>query len=150
MQERTRGDPWRVLLVSVLLNRTRGSQAEPVLWEVLRRWPRAASVSAAGDDLEALLRPLGIWRRRASGLRALASAYVRLLSARRTALAVSRRAGEPSRTLTREDVLRLPGVGPYAADGWELFVLRRLPADDPADKELVRYVRWLRASGRSP
>lgn len=31
--------PWRVLVVCILLNRTQGAQARPVLEEFLRRWP---------------------------------------------------------------------------------------------------------------
>lgn len=119
LQERTRGDPWRCLVVCVLLNRTRGSVAEPYLWELFRRWPNASNLAVADEDEVAdLLRPLGLQRRRASILVRLSRGYV---------------AGDP--------VESLPGVGRYALDSWALFVEERRDVE-PDDRVLRRFVEF--------
>lgn len=119
LQERTRGDPWRCLVSCVLLNLTKGVDAEPVLWEILRRWPDAPSLAAADRaEVEALLRPLGLQRRRSASLLRLSAEYA---------------AGEWS------DPIELHGVGRYARESWALFV-ELVRVERPSDKVLMRYV----------
>jgi methyl-CpG-binding domain protein 4 len=128
IQEAVRGDPWRILLVCVLLNRTHGREARPALWRILDRWPTAEALSRADPaDLAAVIARLGFQNRRAATLIALS-----------TAIAES---GIPA------SVEDLPGVGRYAADSYDIFVRGRFERE-PEDKELRRYVRWLR-SGRA-
>ena len=47
------------------------------------------------------------------------------------------------------DVEELPGVGPYARDAHAIFCLGRWRhgQTEPADKDLRRYVDWLRSTG---
>jgi endonuclease III len=113
-----------VVVTCVLLNQTTGTQVRPVLPELFRRWPTPRAMAAAGPELEELIRPLGLWRRRAETLRKLGRAW-------------------PRRLPDRAGLLGLPGVGEYAADAVDLLVRRDL-ALEPADKELKRWARWER------
>jgi methyl-CpG-binding domain protein 4 len=123
IQLKYRRQPWRLLVACVLLNRTRGSVADPVIRELFRRWPDAVTLSGADrDELAELLRPLGLHNNRAGALIALSAAW-------------------PRRRLRRADVLRLPGLGPYAADAYELLVLGDLSVV-PEDRELLRWWSW--------
>jgi A/G-specific adenine glycosylase len=141
---RETGDPFRILVAEVLLQRSRGKTVAKVYEELFRRWPTAASLARARvRTIEGVIRPLGLIRR-ARTLRELAREVVRL-------------DGVP-RTL--DGLLALPGIGPYAAgatfvvafggraavvDGVTARVYRRyfgLEGSDPAssDRELWRLV----------
>ncbi|MFP3947134.1 MAG: hypothetical protein ACLFWG_00255 [Longimicrobiales bacterium] len=118
-----RGDPYRVLLVCQLLNRATGTVARRVLPEVLRRWPTARVMATADpEELAEALRPLGFPNRRARLLRDMA---------RQMALG------------WWEHPEDLPGVGPYGADAYAIFVDGRLDVE-PEDRVLRAWVRALR------
>jgi len=92
-------DPFRVLVAEVLLQRSRGTTVATVYERIFARWPDAGALSRAQESsIASVIRPLGLVRRAAS-LRAMARAVVE-------------RGGVPS---TVEELLELPGVGPYAA-----------------------------------
>ena len=116
-----RGEPWRVLVACVLCNRTSGRRALPVLLEVLARWSTPERLSAVDVVILAdVLRPLGLQRRRARTLIELSIAFL---------------------SWDEVDVTDLPGVGPYAADAWALFVEGRTDVL-PTDRELRRWLDW--------
>lgn len=122
-QEDLIGEPFWMLVACSLVNLTHWRQAEPVHAEIRRRWPTPKSLAhAEPGQLEEILRPLGLFRRRAASLRAMASAWM----------------VDPPRT--RRDVERLPGCGRYAADSWSIFVES---ADDVTvtDGKLLWYLR---------
>jgi A/G-specific adenine glycosylase len=92
-------DPFRVLVAEVLLQRSRGKTVAAVYERLFARWPDASSLARAREtSIASVIRPLGLVRR-ASTLRQMAKAVVR-------------RGGVPS---TVDELLELPGVGPYAA-----------------------------------
>ena len=92
-------DPFRVLVAEVLLQRSRGKTVAIVFERLFARWPDAGSLSRARESsIATAIRPLGLVRR-AETLRAMAKEVVR-------------RGGVPR---TVEELLELPGVGPYAA-----------------------------------
>ena len=73
----------------------------------IRRFRSWSDVSAASiEDLGEVLRPIGLWRRRAGGLKALASEMVR------------RRGSFP---IDRRQIEALPAVGQYVASAVLLF-----------------------------
>jgi A/G-specific adenine glycosylase len=143
-------DPWRVLVAEVLLQRSRGKTVAKVYEELFRRWPDALALSRARErSIGRVIRPLGLVRR-ANTLRAMAGEVVRL-------------GGVPS---SREGLLALPGVGPYAAnatlvvafgtrapvvDGVTARVYRRylgLPSDLPPTSDQNLWEEVTRATPR--
>jgi A/G-specific adenine glycosylase len=97
---RETGDPWRVLVAEVLLQRSRAKTVAKVYEELFRRWPDAGALSRAREaSIASVIRPLGLVRR-ASTLRAMARE-------------VERRGGVSADS---EGLLTLPGVGRYAAN----------------------------------
>jgi len=94
-------DPFWVLIAGMLLRQTRSQQVDRVFPTLMRRYPTIEALASARlAELTKLLRPLGI-RSRARQLRTVA----RILRDRY-------RSSVPNRL---EELLKLPGVGPYVA-----------------------------------
>jgi A/G-specific adenine glycosylase len=92
-------DPFRVLVAEVLLQRSRGKTVAVVYERLFARWPDAGALARARESsIASVIRPIGLVRRAAT-LREMAKVVVQ-------------RGGVPS---TVEELLELPGVGPYAA-----------------------------------
>jgi A/G-specific adenine glycosylase len=97
---RVTDDPFRVLIAEILLQRSRGSTVADVFDALFRRWTDPASLAEADvSEIEATIRPLGLVRR-AAALRALARE-------------IDDRGSVPA---TYDELVALPGVGPYAAN----------------------------------
>jgi A/G-specific adenine glycosylase len=148
--------PWRspsasryALIVSeILLQRTRAETVAEFFPRFVKRYPSWNHLAVAKEDeLRAFLEPIGLWRRRAASLRALAQ-EMKL-----------RRGRFPS---TREEIESLPGVGQYVASAAMVFchgereplldvnmarVLERCFA--PRRLVDIRYDPWLQALARS-
>ena len=119
--------PWALLLSCILLNQTTRRQVDPVLCRLLREWPDAAAAAAAdAAAVEAVVRPLGLHRRRS-----------------RTIIAFSKAFLEDSWTRADE----LPGVGEYGAAAEAIFC-RGDRSTKPCDHALALYLRWWRALER--
>ena len=119
--------PWALLLSCILLNQTTRRQVDPVLCRLLREWPDAAAAAAAdAAAVEAVVRPLGLHRRRS-----------------RTIIAFSKAFLEDSWTRADE----LPGVGVYGAAAEAIFC-RGDRSTKPCDHALALYLRWWRALER--
>jgi hypothetical protein len=77
IQERLFYCPWRLLISTIFLNKTRGSQARPILFEFLRRFPTPEDcIGADVESLATLLRPLGLYNRRARSLVLFSRSYI--------------------------------------------------------------------------
>ena len=99
------------------------AQVDPVLCRLLRQMPDAAALASAEPaQLEALLRPLGLHRRRAQTLIDMSRAFLD---------------GSWRR------VEELPGVGKYAADAYAIFCLGLWREVAPNDHALNAYQEWL-------
>lgn len=103
-QEYLKAEPFWLLVACQLVNLTTFDQAEPALKWLMSRYDVYTLGCASEEDLHAVLKPLGLWRRRSRTL---------------IAFAHRRRTMEPR---TRQDVLKLPGCGKYAADSWAIFI----------------------------
>jgi endonuclease III len=134
LQEGLRSEPWHLLKACVLLNRTRGTQVREVLPVLDLRWPDAGSMAeAAEEDVAEAIRTLGLQRRRAATLVAMARAWLELEEAH---------GSKPP----QDAVATLPGVGAYVLDSYRIFVNPgRLLVPDSGDKRLSTYVRWAAA-----
>lgn len=110
-----RSFPWRSLratkyeqvVAEVLLQRTKADAVNRMFADFISRypsWPKLAEASA--KDLENMLKPLGLWKRRAVSLQALA------------AIMATRRGRYPK---SRAEVESLPGVGQYICNAILMF-----------------------------
>ena len=125
-------DPWALLVATMLLNRTRGSQVKPVLHKLLQLCPTPqALLDCPKDQVKDTIKCLGFYNRRTERLYKFSKAY-----------------------LQRPNFMRaseLPGVGKYGNDSWLLFcspikdVVWRNPNFVVTDKELVKYVDYKRS-----
>ena len=117
-QESLRTDPFWMLVACCLVNRTKWQQAEPVFDQIRQRYPTINEVADASmSELERLIQPLGLYKRRSVSIANLARAYAE---------------GPPRNA---EEVKGLPGCGQYASDSWAIFVDGRRDVE-PNDVEL--------------
>ena len=109
-----------MLIACMMLNLTSIKQVRPVITEFFARFPDAEAASQADpEELAVLLKPLGLYNRRAKLIIRFSNAYN----------------GDWS------DVTDLPGVGKYAADSYRMFVEGSLDVE-PTDSKLKRYKEW--------
>ncbi len=109
-----REDVYAVALAGVLHQRTRRELAEPVLRELLRRYPEPQDLLSAPErELRSLLSRIGLVERRL-----------------RTVVELARLLAECPRP-SRRKLLEVPGVGPYTADlvAAVVYEERVLPVD---------------------
>lgn len=146
---RAAGASWYVCMVSeLLLQRTRAETVAVFFPSFVKRFPGWSHLAVATEhELRAFLEPIGLWRRRAASLRALA-------------IEMRRRCGRfPS---SREELETLPGVGQYVASAAMVFCHRkREPFLDvnmarvlercfsPRTLVDIRYDPWLQALARA-
>jgi len=107
--------PWRksstskyqYIIAEILLQRTRAETVAAFFPDFIREVPSWKSLSSASiDQLQDYLRPIGLWRRRALSIQALASE-------------MTKRKGRFPRN--REAIEALPGIGQYVANAVLLF-----------------------------
>jgi len=99
---RATSDPWAVLVAALLLRKTTVRQVVGVFGEFLRRWPSPRELAgAAVEEVEEVLRPLGMEKVRARLFKRLAEELL------------SKYGGEVP--LSLDELKELPGVGDYAA-----------------------------------
>ncbi len=126
-QDRLKDEPFWMLVACILVNRTRWSQAKPILEELRSRWPTPGSLSRANlRVLRAAVEPLGFGLQRSWRLSGLARLWFEV--------------GPPT---TARSVLAYPGCGRYAADSWAIFVDGDLSVE-PTDRELRKRLAELR------
>ena len=107
----TRATQYQRVVSEVLLQRTRAETVATLFPVFIRAYPSWEELSHAPEKkLQVLLQPIGLWRRRATSLRALATE-------------MHRRKGRFPKN--REEIDSLPAVGQYVANSIELFVHER-------------------------
>ena len=102
--------PYERIVSEVLLQRTRAETVSAILPRFVRVFPSWQRLARANTgQLRRFLKPLGLWRRRASSIRALATEMGQ------------RRGRFPKR---RDEIEQMPGVGQYIANAILLFVFK--------------------------
>lgn len=123
LQERHCFDPWRVLIICMLLNITTGNQVKGVLDNLFLKCPTAESVmEVEEEELEQMLRPLGLQKKRARAIKVFSHQYL----------------GNEWTHVTQ-----LHGVGKYAADAYAIFCGGKAEEVIPQDNKLVDYWKFV-------
>jgi A/G-specific adenine glycosylase len=104
---RSRATLYEKIVAESLLQRTQAGTVNSFFPAFLRRFPSWRSLAASTpDEIGSVLKPIGLWKRRADSLFALSQS-------------MAKRRGRFPRT--REEIERLPGVGQYIANAVLLF-----------------------------
>jgi len=118
LQEIYQPDGWKMLTCCMLLNLTNRKQVDTVRNELFKRYPTPKDMMNANQsELAELLKPLGLYNRRAKSLKKMSEGYVKGF----------------------KSVDELYGIGKYAKDSWEIFQNNNRNVN-PTDKVLLAYL----------
>ena len=119
LQEIYQTDGWKMLTCCMLLNLTNRKQVDTIRDELFRKYPTPKDMmNASHRELANLLKPLGLYNRRATSLRLMSAGYINGF----------------------KSVDELYGIGQYAKDSWEIFQNNNRNIN-PTDKVLQEYLR---------
>ncbi|KAL5215514.1 hypothetical protein ABZP36_006915 [Zizania latifolia] len=123
LQEKYASDPWKVIVICMLLNLTQGKQVRKKVKGFFRRYPDAQTAfNADPEKMANYLAPLGLQNVKASRIQKFSKAYV----------------GKEWTYVTE-----LCGVGKYAADAYAIFCVGKAKEVVPADHKLVDYWKYV-------
>lgn len=115
---------WRILIVSMMLNLTTGKQVRGVMGSFFAKYPTARVARSADlTEMAGLIKPLGLYNRRASAIVKMSQEY------------------DFWAHHERDDIACLFGIGKYALDSWTIFVQGEI-VEDVQDHRLSEYVGW--------
>jgi hypothetical protein len=139
-------DPGRLLLSTILLNRTTRRQVDTVMHEFLLQWPECGAVlndfetrDDANLQMAAVLQPLGMNLRRTAGILRFCQDYQKIIMAVATEFGV-----EPDRAafrLSKDQIVQLFHCGAYASNAYRIFI-QRCCDFDPGDHALTMYAEY--------
>ncbi|KAL1698728.1 DNA glycosylase, partial [Schizophyllum commune] len=154
-------DPWKVLIATIFLNVTHGTQSIPIVHALLEIWDTPEKMAEASpDEIYPCIRHLGLGHSRSKRVVDLSRAWIvrppniddevdllhlsadAPLSTQSTDLK-PQKSNDP-KTYSPTDISHLPGVGRYALDSFRIFCTTsdEWKSVRPTDKELVRYLAW--------
>ncbi|KAI9739562.1 MAG: hypothetical protein M1834_006279 [Cirrosporium novae-zelandiae] len=170
VQEKLADQPFKLLMATIFLTKTKGEQALPVLYSVLERYPTVKDLASADPiELTNMIRSLGLQNARSLKCISLAKTWLLYPPEKgkryRRLHYPKKENGKdiPKGEIVPDDdprvaweIAHLPGIGPYAIDSWRIFCrdkLRGLNEDEidfkgewrvvlPSDKELRAYLTW--------
>ncbi|XP_058189928.1 uncharacterized protein LOC131307451 isoform X1 [Rhododendron vialii] len=126
LQENHAYDPWRVLVICMLLNKTTGLQAGRVLPDLFSLCPNAKTATeVTTEQIASVIKSLGLYNKRALMIQRLSREYL----------------GESWTHATQ-----LHGVGKYAADAYAIFCTGKWDRVEPEDRKLNKYWKFLRSN----
>ena len=119
LQEIYLTDPWKMLVCCMLLNLTNRKQVDTVREELFTKYRTPKDMMNADHrELANILKPLGLYNRRATSLRLMSAGYINGF----------------------KSVDELYGIGQYAKDSWDIFQNKNNNVK-PTDKVLQEYLR---------
>ncbi|OWM64663.1 methyl-CpG-binding domain protein 4-like protein [Punica granatum] len=123
LQEDHAHDPWRVLVICMLLNCTTGKQTGQILEKLFSEFPNAqAAADAPEERIEEIIRTLGLQKKRSCMIKRMSQEYL-------------------DHGWTH--VTQLHGVGKYAADAYAIFCTGKWDQVSPVDHKLKDYWDYL-------
>ena len=150
VQEKLCRDPFRLLIAVIFLNKTKGSVAMPVFYELMEMYPTPTDLAAARhQDIVDVIQHLGLQNQRAKKCIAFAQEWLEnppVKGKRYRRLHYPNKADGKDISVKESpidddderiayEVSHLPGIGDYAIDSWRIFCrdeLRGLPTGLPA------------------
>lgn len=125
LEEQLYEDPWKLLVACMMLNKTSINQVRSVIWKLFELIPNAqAAVEADQTKIEAIIQPLGLFRKRSKAIKRFSQEYLEK---------------------DWESPDELHGIGTYAADAYAIFCIPEAWRElEPEDKELKLYVKFLK------
>ena len=119
LQEIYQDDPWKMLCCCIMLNLCRRTTIDTVRHELFKKYPTPKDMMKANkSELAKILKPLGLYNRRAKSLIKMSKGYVKGF----------------------KSVDELFGIGQYAKDSWDIFQNDNQNIA-PTDKVLLEYLR---------
>lgn len=145
VQEQLSHDPFRLLIATIFLNRTRGGVALPVLFQTFERFPTIEAMANASEtELVATIQRLGFQNQRARKCISLARTWLidppkRGKRYRKVDYpcnrdgrdiaegeAIDDEEDNPEEKRVGWEIAQLPGIGAYGLDSWRIFCRDRL------------------------
>ena len=127
IQEQLWEDPWKIFVVCIFCNLTKRVQAEPYFWECIKRWPGPEAMGNADPkEIENIIQPLGLSRRRSKALVRMSKDYLQ------------------KDWQNQPDTLY--GIGKYGSDAYRIFCLGDWQNVEPKDSALNNYHGFLKAN----
>lgn len=124
IQEQLWEDPWKIFVACIFCNLTKRVQAEPYFWECVSRWPGPEAMASANPvEIEEIIQPLGLSRRRSRALVQMSKDYMQ------------------KDWQNQPEVLY--GIGKYASDAYRIFCKGEWKDVEPKDHALNDYHTWL-------
>tara|TARA_Y100000114_G_scaffold79802_1_gene73476 strand:+ start:664 stop:1065 length:402 start_codon:yes stop_codon:yes gene_type:complete len=119
LQEIYLSDPWKMLVCCMLLNLTNRKQVDTIRKQLFDKYKTPQDMmNADHEELANILKPLGLYNRRANSLRKMSEGYIKGF----------------------KSVDELYGIGQYAKDSWDIFQNSNFNTK-PEDKVLQEYLR---------
>ncbi|KAG7666769.1 putative Methyl-CpG-binding domain protein 4-like protein [Nannochloris sp. 'desiccata'] len=127
LEEEVYENPWKLLIACLLLNKTSGSQVRNVIWDLFKLipTPEAATTIEDTSEIEKIIQPLGLFRKRAVAIKKMSVEYL---------------------NKQWRDPKELFSLGQYASDAYFIFCRGMWRDICPEDKDLKRYRDWLEAT----
>ena len=123
LQEDLWPDVWKILVACILHNQTSRKQVDKVYGHLFDKYPDSAAMAAAdSEELAEILRPLGLYNRRAKSLK---------------------RFSEEFGSIDWKKPSELYACGKYADECYDVFCAGNWKKVKTDDGSLKRYVAWL-------
>jgi endonuclease III len=143
LEELFTNDPWKLLVSTILLNKTQRAQVDVIFFQFLQKWPDAVSTSMADpNEILEIIGPLGLGNKRSKSLVRFSKEYLELIAA--SSLNEDGLASAEF-NFRMKDVLSLHQCGVYAWTAYQIFILKELPETDTfqvCDHALQLYVEY--------
>lgn len=123
IQEDLFPDEWKILIACLMLNLTTRKQVDGVIYNFFEKWPNPAALETAKvHDLEDMIKPLGMWKKRSQTILRFNREYI------------------AGKWKTAKDI---HGCGKYADDCWHIFCVGDWQSVQPNDHALNKYHNFL-------
>jgi endonuclease III len=147
IEELFQRDPWRLLISTILLNRTCREQVDFVMFKLLEKYGNATAMEKADPNIISnIIRPIGIRYRRAETLIRFSREYNALIGAGAGADSKKCTAGCDQFFLSYDEIMNLYGCGEYAAHAYQIFIRKKYDNISVSDHALQYYVDYKRGT----